>query len=88
MKKTKQILAIIIILILVGMYVATFILAITDNPSTMSMFWGCVFCTIFIPLAAYVGISLHKYAMTRSKRRDYYSSPASEHDNGTSDDKR
>lgn len=87
MKKTKQILAIFIIIILLGMYVATFVFAITDNPATMSMFRGCVACTIFVPVAAYAGICLHRYAMKRSGRRDDYSSPASGHDNGVSDDK-
>lgn len=87
MKKTKQILAIICIVILIGMYIATFILAITDNPSTMSMFKGCVACTIFVPVVAYVYICLHKFAMNRSGRRDYYSH-ASDNDTAPSDDKR
>lgn len=87
MKKTKQILAILTVIILLGMYVATFILAMTDNPATMSMFRGCIACTIFVPIAAYAGICLHRYAMNRSKRRNDYQSPASGNDNGVSDDK-
>ena len=87
MKNTKRILAIICIVILIGMYIATFILAITDNPSTMSMFKGCVACTIFVPVVAYVYICLHKYAMNRSGRRDYYSHASSDGDNAPSDDK-
>ena len=87
MKKTKQILAILIVIILLGMYIATFIFAMTDNPATMSMFKGCVACTIFVPVAAYAGICLHRYAMNRSKRRNDYSSPVSAHDTGVSDDK-
>lgn len=73
MKKTKQILAITAIVIMVGMYIATFILAITDNSATMTMFKGCVALTIFIPVVAYIYICMHKYAMTRSGRKDYYS---------------
>lgn len=87
MKKTKQILAIICIVILLGMYLATFILALTDNSSTMAMFKGCVACTIFVPVAAYAGICLHRYAMNRSKRRDGYSSHSSNDHKDVSDDK-
>lgn len=87
MKKTKQILAIICVVILVGMYVTTFIMAILDSSQTMFMFKGCVACTIFVPVAAYIYICLHKYAMNRSKRKDYYSSGSSSAgDNASSDD--
>ena len=81
MRKTKQILAIICIVILLGLYIATFILALTDSSSTMFMFKGCVACTIFVPVVAYIYLCLHKYAMTRSKRRDYYSHESSGDDN-------
>lgn len=89
MKKTKQIIAIIIVIVLVGMYVAAFVMALTDNPATMSMFRGCIACTIFVPVASYGAICLHRYAMDRSKRRDVYSRSASKQpgDNDRSDDK-
>lgn len=73
MKKVKQIIAIIGIVILVGMYVTTLIMAFCDSTATMSMFKGCIGVTIFVPIAAYVYICLHKYAMNRSGRKDYYS---------------
>ncbi len=73
MEKTKRILAVICILILLGLYVATFILSLIDSPSTMTAFKGCVALTIFVPVVAYIYICLHKYAMNRSKRKDYYS---------------
>lgn len=73
MKNVKRILAIICIIVLVGMYVTTLIMAICDSSATMSMFKGCIGVTIFVPIAAYVYMCLHKYAMNRSKRKDYYS---------------
>lgn len=88
MKKAKQIIAVVCIIILLGLYVATFILALTDNSATMSMFKGCVACTIFVPVAAYLYLCLHRYAMGRSKRKDYYSPESSAGDNEESDDKR
>ena len=81
MKKMKRIIAIICAVILAGIYLLTFILAILDNPATMTMFNGCIILTIFVPLLAYVFICLHKYAMTRSKRKDYYSGESSDDSN-------
>ena len=86
MDKLKRIIAIICAVILAGMYIMTFIMAILDNPATMTMFKGCIALTIFVPLMAYVFICLHRYAMTRSKRKDYYSRGSSEGDNVSSDD--
>ena len=73
MKKTKKILAIICTLLLLGMYVTTFVMSILDSSATMFMFKGCMICTIFVPVVAYGFILLHRYAMTRSGRKDYYS---------------
>ena len=70
MKKIKRILAIICIIILAGMYVVTLIMALVDSSATMYMFKGCVAVTIFVPVAAYCYICLHKYAMRRSGRFD------------------
>ena len=87
MKKIKQILAILCAVILVGMYVITFIMAILDSSQKMFMFKGCIACTFFVPVVAYIYICLHKYAMNRSKRKDYYSSESSSAgDNYSSDD--
>lgn len=53
MKKTKRILAWIGIILLVGMYIATLILAILDNSATMSMFKAATGCTILVPVLIY-----------------------------------
>lgn len=53
MKKTKRILAWIGIILLVGMYIATLILAILDNSATMSMFKAAASCTILVPVLIY-----------------------------------
>ena len=86
MKRTKQIAAIICVMILAGIYILTFVFALTDNTATMTMFKGCVACTIFVPLIAYGLVSLHKIAMQRSKRKDYYS-PSSDAGTASSEDR-
>ena len=73
MKKFKRVVAIICIILLLAMYVTTFVMALFDSSATMFMFKGCLICTIFIPVVAYGFILLHRYAMTRSGRKDYYS---------------
>ncbi len=89
MKNVKRVIAIICAVILLGMYIATFVLSILDRSETMAMFKGCVALTIFVPVAAYLYLCLHRYAMWRSKRNDPYSTKdaPSQSDNGVSDDK-
>ena len=50
MKKAKQILAIIGVILLVALYFTTLIFAITDNTGTMSMFVASVVATVVIPV--------------------------------------
>ena len=50
MKKLKQILAILGVVLLLGLYVITLIMAVTDNTSTMSMLEASVVATILIPI--------------------------------------
>ena len=54
MKKAKQILAIIGVILLVALYVTTLIFAITDNTGTMSMFVASVVATVVIPVLIWV----------------------------------
>ncbi len=77
MKNIKRVIAIICVAALLLLYVITFILALSDNPHTITMFKGCFICTIFIPIVAYIFIRLHAYAMWRSGRSDSYSEPSS-----------
>lgn len=71
MKKIKQILAIALVVILVGLYAVTLFMAIFDSSATMSMFKGCIACTIFVPVILYLYSWLHKWGMKRSGRKDY-----------------
>ena len=50
MKKVKQILAILGIVLLVSLYLVTLICAITDNSGTMQVFYASVVATIIIPV--------------------------------------
>ncbi len=53
MKKARRILATIMIILLIGMYVLTFIFAITDHTETMGLFKISLCCTFFFPIILY-----------------------------------
>ena len=65
MKKVKQILAILGVVLLLGLYVITLIMAVTDNTSTMSMLEASVVATILIPILmwaySFIYVLLKKY---------------------------
>ena len=70
MKKTKRILAIIGIIILAGMYLATLILAIFDGSATMGLFKGSIALTIFIPVVIYGYSLVYKYFAGKREDKD------------------
>ncbi len=86
MNNLKRILAVICIVVLVGLYVATFLAAIFDSSATMTLFKGCVACTIFVPVTAYLLYCLHRYAMKLSGR-DPGQASSSDHDSASSEHK-
>lgn len=81
MKNIKRIVAIACIVVLVCLYIVTLIMAFIDHSEAMTMFKGCVATTIFVPIVIYCYICLHKYAMHRSGRKDYYSKEDKKNEN-------
>lgn len=54
MKKIKQIVAIITIIVLVGLYVLTFIFALSGRPDWWNLFVASVAATVLIPLTIWL----------------------------------
>ena len=54
MKKIKQFLAIIGIVLLVGMYAMTIVFALLDDPKTFHMLGTSIAATVFIPVIIWV----------------------------------
>lgn len=67
MKNAKQIAAIIAIVLLVGMYVLTLILALIDHSETQAMLKASLYSTMVIPVMLYVFIFLTKMFKKKSK---------------------
>ena len=60
MKKGKQILAIIGIILLIVLYLSTLVCAITDNTGPMKMFKASIFATFVIPVLIWAYTFLYK----------------------------
>ncbi|MCD8294597.1 MAG: hypothetical protein LUE27_05075 [Clostridia bacterium] len=60
MKKVRQIIAIVGVVLLVALYISTLVLAITDNSSTMNMFMASVVATIVVPVMLWIYSSIYK----------------------------
>lgn len=73
MKKTKRILAIIGIVLLISLYVITIVLAVTDDPNTMNAFRASVYCTFLVPVLIWAYTFIYKLL-----KNNYGNKPADE----------
>ena len=60
MKKVRQILAIIGIIILVGMYVATLVCALSGSENFMSMLMASIYASVVIPVLIWTFTFIYK----------------------------
>lgn len=67
-KKIKQISAIIAIIALLGLYVATFVFALIDSPNSGRMFQASLFATIALPILLWIYISIAKKITERKEQ--------------------
>lgn len=61
MKKIKRILALLGVILLAGMYVATLISAFLATPATRDLFLASVVATVMIPILLYVLQLIYKW---------------------------
>lgn len=67
MNKTKRILAIIAIVVLVGCYITTLIAALIGSDATQGLFMASLFCSIGLPIILYGYMLLFKYLKSKSE---------------------
>ncbi len=53
MKKIKRIAAMVGVILLVGMYVATLVLALSSSPQTQNLLMASIVCTVVVPVLIY-----------------------------------
>ena len=68
MKKTKQILAIIAVVLLVGMYVAAFIFSFMDGEVGAALFRAALGATILVPVFCYLVLMVVRAAKPEKSR--------------------
>jgi len=65
MKNTKRIFAVLGVIVLIGMYLITLILALIYNPHTFDLFKISVGLTILIPVLLWIYIAMYRYVKQR-----------------------
>ena len=60
MKKIKQILAILLVVFLIGLYVTTLVMAIIDHSDTQNMLKASLFATFVIPVLIWAYALIYK----------------------------
>lgn len=73
MEKLKRGLAIVGVIILVGLYIATLILAVIGSGYFVRMFWASVAATIALPIMLHLFLSLHNLKRGKSTLDNPYS---------------
>ena len=80
MKNIKRLLAIIGVCLLVGMYVLTFILSLTDHSKTGGMLMASLYATVVIPVLLYAFMLVYKWTHPKDEEIPKISAEASEID--------
>lgn len=71
MKRTKQIAAMLGVVLLAGMYLATLIFALIDNPHTMDLLKISVGLTILVPVLLWIYIAMYRYMKQRKNPKSH-----------------
>lgn len=66
-KKFRQIMAIIGIVLLISMYIVSFIVALCTDASTFGIFMTCLVTTIFVPIIIFMAMELYKLVYKNRK---------------------
>lgn len=68
MKKIQRILALAGVILLLLMYGATMVFALSDSSSSEGWFKASVFCTIAVPVVLYAYILIYRYLKNRNQK--------------------
>jgi uncharacterized BrkB/YihY/UPF0761 family membrane protein len=67
MKKTKRILALIGVILLVGMYLSTLIFALMKNENASNMLMASIVCTVIVPVLLYAYTLMYRVLKDRNE---------------------
>lgn len=66
----KRTLAILGVILLLGMYLATFVFALIDHPNSSGWLMGSVYCTIVVPVLLYGYTLIYRHLKNKNKSSD------------------
>ena len=84
-KKTKQVLAIAAIVIIVALYIVTLFLGIFHNENTHQWFMACIIATVALPILIYIFIWLAGKVKSQKNENSSAGIPASDESDDDSD---
>lgn len=67
MKKTKRILALIGVILLVGMYLSTLIFALIKHENASNMLMASIVCTVIVPVLLYAYTLMYRVLRDRNE---------------------
>lgn len=68
--KGKRILALAGVILLIGLYVVTFICAIFTTPAAKGLFMACIFATVAVPVMGYAYILVYRVLKKKKEETD------------------
>ncbi len=83
MKHTKRIIALAGVAVLICLYLATLVLALTDSPQTFRLFKISVGLTILVPVLLWIYLAMYRY-MEQRRQSNQDASNGSDNTNGAS----
>ena len=78
-KKAQQVIAILGVILLFSLYVASLVFAIIDDPNSGNLFKASIYATIIIPVLLYTYIAVYKYTQKKNEEKSKEEKNESEH---------
>ena len=70
MKKIQRIFAFLGVVLLLAMYGATMVFAISGSPNSEGWFKASIACTIIVPVFLYANVLIYRYLKNRDEKMD------------------
>lgn len=70
MKKIQRIFALLGVVLLLDMYGATMVFAISGSPNSEGWFKASIACTIIVPVFLYANVLIYRYLKNRDEKMD------------------
>ena len=70
MTKLKRIMALTGVILLIGLYIVTFIAGVTNTPSSTGLFKASIYCTVGVPGLLYAYMLVYRLLKNKDKKKE------------------